>query len=129
MGLREQAAADVKKILNDDTNGAGWVISIYDPTAPTVAVSFVGWSNDIALLIDPDTDDFVSGRRASVAISLTDIEAANLSGIPDAVPDTVGRPWVVAFDDLDGNTHTFKVARSHPDRGVNCLVLDLEVYG
>jgi len=128
MGLRAQAASDAKKILNDDTNGAGVAINLYDPTAPTVAVAFVGWSNDIALLIDPDTDDYISGRRATVALSLTDILAAGLSGVPDHVPDTTGRPWVVAFDDLNGTTHTFKVAKSHPDRGVNLLVLDLEVY-
>lgn len=128
MGLRAQAAADVKKILNDDTNGAGVDINLYDPAAPTVAVAFVGWSNDIALLMDPDTDDFVSGRRASVALSITDIEAANLSGFPDAVAETAGRPWVVDFQDFEGATHTFKVAKSYPDRGVNLLVLDLEVY-
>lgn len=128
MGLREQAAADVKAILNDSDNGAGWPISLYDPTAPAVAVPFVGFSNDIALLIDPDTDDYISGRRVSVALSLTDIEAASLSGIPDGVPDTTARPWVVAFDDLGGTNHRFKVAKSYPDRGVNLLVLDLEAY-
>ena len=128
MGLRAQAAADAKKILNDDTNGAGWSINIYDPSAPTVAVAFVGFSNDISFTLDPDTDDYVAGRRVSVAISLTDVEASSLSDTPKAIADTTGRPWVVEFDDLNGNTHTYKVAASEPDRGVNLLVLELEAY-
>lgn len=128
MGLRAQAAADAKKILNDATSGAGWRISIYDPSAPTVAVPFVGFTNDISFVLDPDTDDFVTGRRASIAVSLTDIEAASLSGIPDAVPDTAGRPWVVEFVGLDAETYKFKVAQSMPDRTLNVLVLDLEAY-
>jgi hypothetical protein len=128
MGLRAQAASDAKKILNDATSGAGWTILIYDPAAPSVAVSFVGFSNDIAFTLDPDTDDFVSARRASIAISLTDVEASSLTGLPEAIPDTAGRPWVVKFDDLNGTTYTWKVAQSLPDRAVNLLVLDLEAY-
>ena len=128
MGLRAQAAADAKLILNDAVGGAGWNLSLFDPVAPTVAVYFVGFTNDIALTVDPDTNEYISARRVTVALSLTDVEAAGLSGIPDAVPDTAGRPWVVEFDGLDGNTYRFKVARSMPDRGINILLLELEAY-
>ena len=132
MGLRAQAAADAKAILNDATSGAGWTVDLYDPAAPTVAVSFVGFTGDIAFTLDPDTDDFVSARRATCALSLTDVEAAITAGtlteIPRHIPDTAGRPWIVEFDGLDGVTYTFKVAQSMPDRTVNLLVLDLEVY-
>jgi len=128
MGIRTQAAADAKAILNDKENGLGWDIILFDPAAPTVEIPFVGFSNDIALLIDPDTDEFISGRLASVAISLTDVYAADLSEIPRAIADTSARPWVVQVIDLSGDTHRFKVAKSMPDRGINLLVLYLEQY-
>lgn len=123
MGLRDQAKADAKAILNDAVGGAGWNLSLFDPASPTVAVPFVGFVNDIGLTIDPDTNEYVSGRRVTVALSLTDIDEAELSGMPDAVADTTGRPWVVEFDDA-----TWKVARSMPDRTVNILLLELEAY-
>jgi len=123
MGLREQAASDAKNILNDTVGGAGWTFYIYDPTAPTVPVPFIGFTNDIAFLLDPDTDDYVGSRQISVAVSLTDIEAANLSALPDAVADESQKPWVVEFD-----YNKFKVAKSSPDRTLQVLVLDLEVY-
>lgn len=127
MGLCSQAAADAKGILNDATSGAGRQVHLYDPTAPTVAVSFVGFAGDIAATIDPDTGDFVAGRRVTVALSLTDIRTAIVAGsiasLPDAVPDTAGRPWVVEFDD-----NRWKVAQSMPDRTVDMIVLELEAY-
>ena len=123
MGLRAQAAADAKAILNDAVGGAGWNLSLFDPASPAVAVPFVGFVNDISLTIDPDTNEYVSGRRVTVALSLIDVEAAGLSGMPDAVADTTGRPWVVEFDDA-----TWKVARSMPDRTVDILLLELEAY-
>lgn len=123
MGLRDQAKADAKAILNDSVGGAGSLLSIYDPVSPAVPISFVGFANDISLTIDPETNEYVSGRRVTVALSLTDVDEAELSGMPDAVADTTGRPWVVEFDDA-----TWKVARSMPDRTVNILLLELEAY-
>lgn len=128
MGLRDTAVADVKRILNDKSLGAGWDINIYDPT-DGLPRAFVGFSNDVSFIVDPDTNDYVSAGEASVAVSLTDIHASTLSGIPDAVAETDQAPWIVEFNDPEGVAHKWKVGKSSPDLTVNCLVLELEVYG
>jgi hypothetical protein len=128
LGLRDTAVADVKRILNDKSLGAGWDINIYDPL-DGLPRAFVGFSNDVSFIVDPDTNDYVSAGEASVAVSLTDIHASTLSGIPDAVAETDQAPWIVEFADPEGTLHQWKVGKSSPDLTVNCLVLELEVYG
>jgi hypothetical protein len=88
----------------------------------------VGRSQDIAQVIDPDTGQAVSGRMATVVLHQQDIVDQGYPGMPEGVPDTSKKPWVVQFDDERGNTHTFKVSECNPDNALCDVVLHLEVY-
>ena len=125
MGLRAQAEADARVILNDSAGGFGWAVSVTDPSGTTAEL--VGFSDDIAQTIDPETGLFVTGRVVSVALSIADLTAAGI-GIPEAIPDSSVRPYLVEFLDLEGNTQLFKVSRSVPDRGIGVVLLYLEAY-
>jgi hypothetical protein len=123
--LRLQAAADLRTILEDAATGFGWSITVTDPEGETA--DLVGASTDISELIDPETGQAVSGRKASVAIALASLAAAGL-GIPKAIAERTQRPWLVAFADIGGAPHTFKVSDARPDRAIGCVVCLLEAY-
>jgi hypothetical protein len=124
VSLRELAAADLKLIL-EDTEAFGWPITVTSPAGVTAAL--VGYSNDIALTIDPETGIAVSGRSASVALAMASLTAAGL-GLPRAIADVNSAPWLVTFNDIGGAAHTFKVSESHPDRAIGCITCTLEAY-
>ena len=125
MGLRDQISADIKSILEDSDTGFGWAITVTDPDG--VSGDLTGFSDDIAQSIDPDTGLAVSGRTASVALHFTSLSDEGL-GIPVAIADSTKKPWIVEFDDIVGESYTFKVSESIPDRAVGVVVCLLEVY-
>jgi len=125
MGLRDIISADTKAILEDDSLGFGWTISLTDPDGTTS--SFIGYSTDISQIIDPDTGTIVSGRLASVSIFIKSIIDAGLE-IPYGISDSSKKPWVVDFNDINGNPYKFKVSQSNPDRAMGVVVLILESY-
>jgi len=125
MSLREQAAADLTSIVEDADGGFGWPITVTSPTGATAALT--GLSTDVHYSIDPETGQAVSGRTASVALRIASLTAAGL-GTPVNVPETDRFPWRVTFDDIDGTSHTFKVAESQPDRAIGVVVCRLEAY-
>ena len=124
MSLRDQAAADLRTIL-EDVDGFGWPITVTDPAGTTAALT--GFSSDIGETIDPDTGLAVSGRRASVAIPIAALTDAGL-GIPRGVHDSSTGAWRVSFDDSAGNTHTLKVSGAFPDRAIGAVTCWLEAY-
>lgn len=125
VGLRQQATADLKVILENSTTGFGWPLSLTDPSGNSA--DLIGSTGDIALVIDPQTGQAVSGRTAHVALALESLTAAGL-GIPVAIAEITRRPWVVEFDDPMLNSYTFKVSGSHPDRTLGLVTLALELY-
>jgi hypothetical protein len=125
MGLRDLAEADLGRILEDAETGFGYAITLTDPLG--TALPLVGFSNDIAQVIDPDTGQVVSGRLASVALRISTIIAAGL-GLPRGIANSSSKPWVVEFNDLLGTPHKFKVFQSNPDRGIGMITLILESY-
>lgn len=125
MGLREIAEQDLGVILEDTDTGFGWPISVTDPDGTTGALT--GFSDDIAQVIDPDTGQAVSGRLASVAIRTALLTSEGL-GLPRGIADTGSKPWVVEFDDINGNPYKFKVSQSNPDRALGLVVCLLELY-
>ncbi len=127
MGLREQAAADARVILEDTAAGFGVPITLRDPDHLEVALT--GFSNDIHQTIDPQTGFLVSSRTASIVLSIASIEAAGFTSLPKAIPEEARFPWVVFFDDLSGRRHTFKVREGIPDRGLGIIACALEAYG
>lgn len=125
--LRLTAAADLRAILEVDSAGPGWPITLTDPDGNVG--SFTGLSGDIAQVIDPETGQAVSGRFAHVAIPTATIrEKLPGSGLPQGIADTKTKPWVVEFDDIDGLPYKFKVSKSNPDRTLGLVSLTLEIY-
>lgn len=125
MGLRAIAERDLGLIQENKTTGVGWPITVIDPAG--TSKDLTGTSNDIAQMIDPDTGQAVSGRLASVSIRIG-LLAANGLGLPVGVADGAGKPWLVKFDDINGNPYTFKVSESNPDRTIGNVVCILETY-
>lgn len=125
MGLREVAEIDLGKILEDKTYGFGYSITVTDP-AETAKV-LTGFSNDISQIIDPETGQPVSGRSASVAIRIA-LLTLNSLAIPVGIADATIKPWLVTFDDINGNAFTFKVMQTNPDRALGVVVCVLELY-
>ena len=124
MGLRETAAADAQTLLGD-LDGFGQAITLRSPEG--VEVELVGYSNDIAETIDPQTGMVVIGRSASVALSILALDEAGL-GMPRGVASSSSAPWVVSFSDQVGNVHVFKVTESRPDRALGVVTCVLEAY-
>lgn len=125
MGLRQIAETDLGKILEDSTNGFGYSITITDPTGAVKVLT--GFTNDISQLIDPETGQAISGRLASFAIRIG-LLTANGLGIPTGIADNTSKPWLVSFADINGNSFTFKVTSSNPDRAIGMVVCTLELY-
>jgi hypothetical protein len=127
MGLREIAEQDLGTILEDGVTGFGWPITLTAPDGTVGALT--GFSDDIAQVIDPDTGQAISGRLASAALRIARIEAALPGkGLPVGIADAASKPWLVAFEDINGTPYTFRVAQSNPDRAIGLVTLLLEVY-
>jgi hypothetical protein len=124
MSLRAQAERDLATIVEDE-DGFGWPITVTNPDGSSAAL--VGLSNDVAYALDPETGQAVSGRTASVALRIGALTAAGL-GIPVNVSETTRFPWIVQFNDINGNPHVFKVIESQPDRAIGLVVCKLEAY-
>lgn len=124
-GLREKAELHLGKILENSSTGFGWAIRITSPGG--VFANLVGFSDDIAQVIDPDTGQAVSGRLASVALRISSLYAACLT-LPQGIADSDSKPWVIEFDDINGKPYKFKVAQSNPDRALGLVTCLLEVY-
>lgn len=125
MSLRELAEQDLGAILEDSTTGFGWSITVTDPAGTSVPLT--GFSDDISQVIDPDTGQLISGRHASVALRISSLVLAGLE-LPRGISNTSMKPWVVTFDDINGNAHTFKVQQSNPDRALGLVTCILESY-
>jgi len=125
MGLRQLAEADLGLILEDAVTGFGYAITVTDPSGTVRPLT--GFSDDIAQIIDPDTGQAVSGRSASVALRISSILAAGLA-LPRGIADAGIKPWVIEFNDINGNAFKFKVSQSNPDRALGLVTLLLELY-
>lgn len=125
MSLREIAETDLGFILEGDADGFRWPIVVTNPAGASAPL--FGFSDDIAQVIDPDTGQAVSGRLASVALRISSLIEAGL-GYPQGIADAALKPWLVAFDDINGNSYTFKVSQSNPDRALGLVACILEIY-
>lgn len=123
MGLRELAAADLVAILEDDEFGFAVDITLTDPDGNEQELK--GFSNDITQIIDPETGQIVTGRLATATLPLGSI---TLAGVPEGIADASKKPWLVAFDDILGESYLFKVAKANPDRALGVIFLVLELY-
>jgi hypothetical protein len=126
VGLREQAAADNRAILEDSAAGFGWPMVVTDPHGNYA--SLVGFSNDIAQAIDPDTGMLVTGRVATCTISIGALIEAGFADLPRGIAETNRRPWQIEFADINGAPHRFKVREGRADRAIGCVVCILEDF-
>jgi hypothetical protein len=125
MNLRETAEADLAIVLEDDAGGFGWPIKV---TGPDDNVgNLIGSAGDIGRLIDADTGTAISGRFAGFTLRISSLTAEGL-GLPVGIADASKKPWLIEFDDINGNTHKFKVQESAPDRTLGIVTCILELY-
>lgn len=117
MSLRVIAADDFERIVTN-TREFAWPITLIDPVG--VETPLQGFSQDVHMMIDPGTGDIVSGRRATVALPMRQLDAENLP-----TEQGEGDPWLVTFNDILGSARTFQVIESKPDRVIGNLVLVL----
>lgn len=128
MGLRAIAEADLATTLEDAVGGFGVPIIITDPDGNVG--NLIGFGNDIAEFIDPDTGQAVTGRMVSAVVRISSLATAqpDALGIPVGIADASKKPWQVQFDDVNGNTINTKVQQSNPDRALGIVSLLLEIY-
>lgn len=122
--LWQQAAVDHSEIFGD-AEGPAKTATLTSPAGVSVALRQI--NADIALVVDPGTGMVVSGRTASVAFRMTDIIAEGLT-LPEGVADSSRRPWTVDVIDTQGDSYTFKVVQTYPDRTLGLVTCDLEAY-
>jgi len=128
MGLRATAESDLAYILENPLD-FGWPVVLTDPAGQSK--SLYGSSTDVATLIDPDTGLAISGRVASVALRLSSIfsdDPGPALAIPEGITSETSKPWTVAFDDINGNSYTFKVSKTNPDRALGIITCEIETY-
>ncbi|MCH9837693.1 hypothetical protein K0U83_18670 [bacterium] len=127
MGLRDLAEQDLGVILEGDAYGFRWSLTVTDPEGLSASTLY-GFSDDISQTIDPDTGQLVSGRLASVAIRNSSLTAAGFADLPRGGADSSAKPWIVEFNDINGNAHTFKIRQANPDRALGVVTCILEAY-
>jgi len=125
MSLRSVAENDLGAILEDGVMGFGWAIQVTDPSG--LSKPLTGFSDDISQIIDPDTGEAVSGRLVSVALRISSLTTAGLT-LPVGIADASKKPWIIEFDDINGNPFKFKVSQSNPDRALGLVTCLLELY-
>lgn len=121
----EIAQLDKAFTLNDDQFGFGSTIKLTDPDQ--FSANVIGRINDISFAIDPGTGVPVSGRTGTVAIDMNELTDKGFSSLPAAQPKTK-KPWIVEFDDQQGNTHVFTVLEGNPDRTLGIVLCTLQFY-
>ena len=122
MSLADIASVDLRNILNAD----GGCITLQSPDG--TSAEFRANTQDISNAIDLQTGTLISGRTASVALSMIDLLAMNMA--PAVIADTkASKPWIVRFaETVSGVVHTFKVRETKPDRTIGALILILEFH-
>lgn len=126
MNFQEISQVDKAFTLNDKVMGFGSDITITDPDLLTAVI--VGRTNDISFAIDPNTGEAVSGRTATIAIDINELEKAGFTSLPAAQSDKTKKPWIIEFDDQQGNNYVFTVKEANPDRTLGIVLCTLQFY-
>lgn len=126
MNFLEIAQQDKAFTLNDKVMGFGSDITITDPDLLTAVIP--GRTNDISFAIDPNTGEAVSGRTATIAIDINELVAAGFTSLPEAQSDKTKKPWIIEFNDQQGNSYDFIVLEGNPDRTLGIVLCTLQFY-
>lgn len=120
MDLHQLAEADLAFTLEGD----GQTVTLTNPEGVSAQLKAI--SNDISLIIDPDTGVPVSGRNANVAFRVSSLRAVGFE-LPKGIEDGATVPWLVQYVTVIGDTITTKVMASNPDRSIGLITLRLEL--
>lgn len=126
MNLRTLAESDLAITMEDSINGFGWPVTLTDPDG--VSVNATATSNDISLMIDPSTGQFVTGSQATASLRISTLFAAGITTLPYGEQSKSKKPWLIAFNDINGRPYTFRVFSGEQDRTLGVLVLLLEAW-
>lgn len=126
MNFREIAEQDLAITLEDNQYGFGWPINVTDPDG--LNKDLFGQQNNVAFKIDPDTGTPVSGLIVEVSLRTKSIFDAGFSAIPEPQPDTTKKPWIFQFDDINGNSGTFTIKETNPDKSIGLILFQCETY-
>ena len=127
MNIRQLAESDLGATLEDVDNGFGWAVTLTDP-AGLSSVELSCQSGDISQAFDPETGELVSNRTASAVFRISTLETQGFTSLPKSIASAGSKPWLVAFDDINGKSYTFKVSQSFPDRTLGVVKCKLEAY-
>lgn len=120
MDLHQLAESDLAFTLEGD----GQTVTLTNPDGVSAQLKAI--SNDISLIIDPDTGVPVSGRNANVAFRIASLRAAGFE-LPKGIEDGASVPWLVQYVTVTGDQITTKVMASNPDRSIGLITLRLEL--
>lgn len=124
--LRTLAENDLGGILEDSSQGFGIPITVTDPAG--LVKQMIGFSNDIARIIDPETGQIVKGRIVTVALRQTSVIAVGFTSQPIGIAKENKKPWLIEFNDLHSVAQKFKVVETFPDNALGIIVCELEQW-
>lgn len=120
MNLQALAAADLAFTLEGD----GQTVTLINPSG--VSVELKALSNDISLVIDPETGVPVSGRNANVSFRIDSIRGEGFT-LPKGEEDGANVPWLVTYTAVTGEQIRTKIMSTMPDRALGVLACRLEL--
>ena len=123
MSLRLQAESDLAQTL-EATLDFGWPVVVTDPSGNSGNLNCQ--TGDIGLTVDPDTGLPISGRLAHCSMRISTLVSEGFTDLPKGISNTNLKPWLVTFDDINGNTFSYKVKQSMPDRTIGIVTCILE---
>lgn len=120
LNIFDDARAFAKKIVGTDD---GEPVTVRSPIGDEKSLK--GIIKDVHQYMDPGTGTLVSGRQVSVTLSIGALKEEGFE-IPWGEADPKKPPWIVSFTNSAGETPTFKVKSTKPDRTLDVVVCELE---
>ena len=123
MSLVQQAHEDLGEIMHSE-DGAVWDCTITSPGG--VSYPFKCRMADNHAPVETGTDVVVTGRQVSISVFIPDLVAVGFENIY-GVASNSAKPWKVEFENIIGQSGTYKVVETNPDYGIGNIILFLEV--
>lgn len=116
MNLSEQAELDLEFTLEDNINGFGIALVIYDELNNDYSLN--AQTTDIGFFIDPQTGIGVAGRQVEITIRISTLTNQG-AGIPE-------KDWKVEYTGTNKNLWNAYVQQVKPDRKLGIYNIILE---
>jgi hypothetical protein len=125
MSLLDIARRDAQRIINSNKFGFSSSVTLIDQAGVEYPINAI--VSVIHNLVDPDTGQPVSGSLATASINTLDLIALGVQ-IPEGEADETKKPWLIREADIQGNTVTYAIVRSAPDKANGNILCDLNEY-